>query len=230
MKLSDATKIMVGASETAKVYLGSEAVWPAVGGSGNTNTLNPLDYYSADLVLSDVNMSASRIYIDNGNYVARAVNAVAAGKKYFEILIHAAIPQGYQGYSIGLSTAEVGAYLNEKVGETGPGWSVTWDSYYNGRIFPGGGGNGAIPAFGTNADVISVAYDSVTGHLWFAKNGVWMTGDPALGTTPLITDVSGAVKAAVSIPCFSGNDGVTGFTINFGAVAFAYVPPNGFSG
>jgi hypothetical protein len=39
----------------------------------------------------------------------------------------------------------------------------------------------------TTGDRIGIAFDPATGKVWFRKNGTWISGDPATGTSPTMT-------------------------------------------
>ena len=96
--------------------------------------------------------------------------------------------------------------------------SPTPTVFYNGGgyMFSGNGGCGltssgafnggsqvsssALYSFGVG-DIIGIAFDSTTLNLWFRKNGTWISGDPALGTSPTMTVTSGAYYFSVS--CYS---------------------------
>ena len=71
-----------------------------------------------------------------------------------------------------------------------------------------------------------VALDLTAGKLWYGKDGVWMAGDPAAGTGATHTGVSGTLFPAGNAGAYPNFN----ITANFGATAFAYAAPSGFSG
>ena len=80
-----------------------------------------------------------------------------------------------------------------------------------------------------NGDVIQCAYDADTGKIWFGRNGTWYpatnggtVGDPALGTNPTVTGVSGLTPASLNYSTSSNS------SMNFGQRPFSYTPPTGF--
>lgn len=87
--------------------------------------------------------------------------------------------------------------------------------------------SGVLPGSRANQlnDVIMFAVDFSSGKAWVGRNGTWATGDPAAGTLPWLTGVSGRVFIGASP--YSGSTNV--WRLNAGASAFAYTPPSGFS-
>lgn len=74
-------------------------------------------------------------------------------------------------------------------------------------MFTGSGGCGLNPdgyvnngarttdslyAFGQD-DICQIAIDTGAGDVWFGKNGTWISGDPAVGTSPTLTGVAGSL-------------------------------------
>jgi len=76
----------------------------------------------------------------------------------------------------------------------------------------------------TGGDIWGIAIDIDAGKMWFSKNNTWIAGgNPASGTTPDFTGITGPV-----IPYGYGyNTGDVGI-INFGQRPFTYTPPSGF--
>lgn len=63
------------------------------------------------------------------------------------------------------------------------------------------------------------------GKVWWAKNGVWRSGDPAAGTSPTLT---GLTAYRFPVAMHGDNAGAVQVTANFGQRPFAYTPPAGF--
>jgi hypothetical protein len=73
-------------------------------------------------------------------------------------------------------------------------------------------------------DIIQIALDLDNGNLFFGKNGTWQaSGDPAAGTNPAYTGISGTWYPAVSM--WAAGESVIA---NFGLSEFAYTVPSGF--
>ncbi len=109
---------------------------------------------------------------------------------------------------------------------TNPNAVAITNGYY--ASASGAHGNYNIGTFTTN-DVLQVAYDSGTNKLWFGKNNTWYnSGNPAAGTTPLVTVTSGITYAPFSTYASSGQGPGIG-AWNFGQRPFAYTPPTGFN-
>jgi len=76
--------------------------------------------------------------------------------------------------------------------------------------------------------VIGVALDLTVGAIWFARDNVWgASGDPAAGTNPAFTGVTGPLFGGVSIYNGSVNP-VDVVTARFALGATTYSPPSGF--
>ena len=89
--------------------------------------------------------------------------------------------------------------------------------------------HGSLPADAGAAispsNVYMFALDMDAGSLWAGQNGTWYNaGNPATGTNPIATGITGKVYPAVSFYSSS----VNAFTANFGATAFGYTVPTGF--
>ena len=78
-------------------------------------------------------------------------------------------------------------------------------------------------------DVLGVAYDPTTKYVWFAKNNVWITGNPSTGSGGF---TSTDLTSFGSTQTFSWYDGTSSnaqtVDANFGQRPFSYTPPTGF--
>lgn len=168
---------------------------------------------AASLTLSSGDLVAT----DSGGSDYDAVRATlgkTSGKHYFEVT------RGSTGnVSIGVATSA--HTLSSGTSYIG-GQAASWGFYSQGHFYNNGASAGnPLGGYGSGA-VISVALDLDAGKLWFAENGVW-SGDPAAGTDPAFSGITGTI-----FPAFSADAGASG-TANFGASAFSYTPPSGFS-
>ena len=80
----------------------------------------------------------------------------------------------------------------------------------------------------TTGDIISVAFDSDNGTVWWAKNGTWTnSGNPATGTNPAYT---GLTATAFPMGFVITSEGYSSSQIagNWGQQPFTYTPPSGF--
>lgn len=77
------------------------------------------------------------------------------------------------------------------------------------------------------ADVIGMAIDWDTGKVWFNKNTVWFSGDPAAGTSPTFTLPSGAFTIVGGAYVLSGAIQVLDLRARSGTTLL--LPPTGFS-
>lgn len=96
--------------------------------------------------------------------------------------------------------------------------------YLDGRIFTNAGAAAWGAAY-TTGDIISTALDMTNGKVWWAKNGTWQaSGDPAAGTNPAYSSLTGTLMNEYGCANTTGNT-ITG---NWGASAFAYTTTSGF--
>ncbi|MFZ9718334.1 MAG: SPRY domain-containing protein, partial [Chitinophagaceae bacterium] len=78
----------------------------------------------------------------------------------------------------------------------------------------------------TSGDVIGVAFDVDNGKCWFRKNGTWLTGDPAAGTTPTFSFTAGT--PIVPYYAFDNVSATKIWYTNFGQRTYTYSAPTGF--
>lgn len=92
--------------------------------------------------------------------------------------------------------------------------------------------NGSVsnypPALSPVNTVVGIAYKSATGQMWVSLNNVWLTGDPAAGTLPLLVAPVDTYYFCTSLySCDIPNGGPYQTTIY--PQATAYAPPAGFT-
>lgn len=178
---------------------------------------------STNATLSNGNLQATGVTTSYA--ISQATFALTSGKWYFEVQKNSASAQ-VDGVSMVLPSvskdastpAVAGAY---SIADANPSQVVTWAN---------GGTNVIVSTTNwANADIIQCAYDADTGKLWYGRNGTWYpatnggsVGDPAAGTNPTITAVSGLVPALVTYNTSSV------LIANFGQRPFSYTPPTGF--
>ena len=173
---------------------------------------NPSDVHSS-VILSNSNKTATKSGV-NGFCCGRADTAIpAASKIYFEV-----VDDGSAQFGVGLATPS--QTLASYVGNQAYGWQYFYNSvgHHSGSV-------GTIGPSYTATDVIGVAIDTNTGYLWFSKNGVWISGDPAAGTSPTFTDVTGELYPAFTLYTVDTSTGTLRTTV----AEFSYSPPAGFS-
>lgn len=157
-------------------------------------------------------------------YLVRTQSSRSSGKLYWEVAVDEQYSTTYNEIGVGdasintvTGTANCGSYAN--------GW--VWQSigqYGHDNVYTSGVPDWDIdrgdPKFN---DTVMVALDLDNGKLWFGKNGNWnASGNPATGTNPAFTGLSGSLYPIVSFyyDCK--------LTANFGHSAFKYVIPEGF--
>ncbi len=169
-----------------------------------TNVWNPADK-NASMTLSGSNLVATTTASSTWVGV-RGLFGMSSGKWYWENKITAGGSDG--GIGVGTTAASLGNI----VGGDAYGWGYSAGSGFAGN-------NGAFVAYGATwgvGDVIGVALDMTDGTLTFYKNGV------SQGVA--FTGLTGTLYPMLSLFDASGSA-----TANFGATAFAYTPPTGYS-
>lgn len=128
---------------------------------------NPLDKH-ADITLSESNLRLTgTTATDRG---VRGTTSKSAGKWYF---LTEVVVLGNNVSGIGNAAAALTTYVGAGVGSYGYATS--------GNVLNSGGVVASASTY-TTGDLIGVAVDFTALKLWFAKNGVWTSGDPAAAT------------------------------------------------
>lgn len=173
-------------------------------------TWNP-DDKATEITLSNGNLTATSSY---SKRKVRATIGHNSGKHYFEYTI----TTFREWLSLGVANSSMSLTGNDYIGDDANGWG-----YMNQGQKRHDGVNTSYGSTYTT-DVIGVAVDFSSGKIWWSKNGVWQaSGDPANGTNPAFTSVTGSVFPAITI----ADEAV--ITANFGAAAFSYSVPSGFN-
>lgn len=175
---------------------------------------NPLDK-SPEITLSGGNLIAGSVQVESWES-CRADISKASGKWYFEVKVKTTGGPGQRCVGVGKTAAAID---NNFVGVDANAWGHLSDGYKTHSGFTAFG-----TAWDTVNDVFMLAWDATLGRLWFGKNGVWMSGSPAANTTPVYTGVTGTL-----FPMCGMSNTTESLEANFGATAFAYGPPSGFS-
>jgi hypothetical protein len=168
-------------------------------------TWNPADKYGP-LVLSNGNLRAAGVVFSEGG--VRATLGRSTGKWYWEVTVTAL--NGSTNNRVGVGTSAMS--LSSHMVSSATGWAY---QFGNGNKI----NNGTSVAYGSSladADVIGIALDMDAGELKFYKNGT----DLGVAYTGLTGEL---------FPAFSYSDNTSQVTANFGATAFTYSIPSGFS-
>ena len=169
---------------------------------GNYCVMNPLDSLQT---VADGNLAVSA---GATWYMTRATIGMSSGKWYWETQLGG--PYG----AVGISKQT--ERLNQQIGET-TGACGYVNNTGEVRI-----NNVAIATYSTwSSQIIGMAYDADNGKLWFSKDGTWLSGDPAAGTSPTASGLSGTYFAGASV--YSSTE-----SANFGQRPFTYTPPSGY--
>ena len=140
-----------------------------------------------------------------------------AGKWYAEVLINAIGPSA-GGTDVGVATAVFNG-LSEVGSTEGGGCSVLFD----GRKYRAGTPSDHFDEPPADGDVINFAFSD--GSLWIGLNGDYMGGNPAAGSGPAFTGLSGEFA-----PAFSGGGGAGAqVTVRLKDEDFTGHKPSGFA-
>lgn len=176
----------------------------------SVTTWNPADM-GGSTSLSNGNLTATSTA--SANSIVRATNSRSSGKLYFEVRVDVT------GAGMGIGVVVATSSLSSPLGSDAQSWG-----YFSSGALQN---NASIAAFGasyTTGNIIGVCVDFSTGRLWFAKNNVWQgSGNPAAGTNPAASGLSGAHFPAVNP--FTSTASVTA---RFIAAQQTYAPPSGF--
>ena len=185
--------------------------------TNNFATLNPLDRFTGTAyTISDGNL---RLRATTTAWQAfRGSMAVSSGKWYAEARITVAANTG-NDFGFALTSSTTAAVWGGAAGAYTIGYNgVPTIFVYNDGVF-----GGYFPTTPVTGDIVSVALDLDTGEIWYAKNNVWKSGDPSLGTSPSASGLSGTFIPVADV--YGAN---SGWEFNFGQSGFTYTPPNGF--
>ena len=212
---------------------GNENDWTPVNINYTTSTATTYDRVSDVPTLTDENTGnfatlnvinkPSSHTLSNGNLTTAITSiggidstiGVSSGKWYCEVTLTTVGADTQLGVT-NLTNGFVTAYLGQ--------YTTSWGCItFNGNRIH----NGSQSAYGSsfsNGDVGMIALDMDTGKWYCGKNGTWFnSGNPANGTNPAHTGLTGVMKFAIGSNSSSGNH-----SINFGQRPFAYTPPTGY--
>jgi len=177
-------------------------------------TLNPSDKASL-VVLDATNLIASST--SGGFGFARATKKLT-GKMYFEAVFTTVYSSG------GVIAAGV---VHSTTSTSADAGSSTADWGYWGADDNGGMYYNGVQMYATagepNGTVLGFAVDIGAGKLWVRRNGVWKSGDPAAGTSPSYTGLSGTLYPFAE-PWGAGNV----VTMRFASATFRDAAPSGY--
>jgi hypothetical protein len=152
-----------------------------------------------------------------GVHALRSTVSPTLGKYYFEAQI-AAVGTGVLTVGAIKSDQSISSPPNSLAGVGSGMWLWRSDTYT-----AHAGSYSTVGSSWSSGDTIMVAWDDA-GKLWFGRNGSWVQGNPATGTSPVFTGISGNIGAALVFMGANGSPAVTG---RFASPT--YTPPSGFS-
>ncbi len=171
-------------------------------------------FSSGNFTFSNSNKTIERV---GTGWCQAILDRIPTGKIYVEFLWQKRVIVGSEGLIligiISSSAASATQYPGQLA--TGYGYFDFGPKYNNGASYTFGS------SYAENA-IISIAYDSATGKIWWAKNGIWQaSGNPAVGGNPAFANISGEKYISVGV-YRAGNI----LTVNYSS---RYPVPAGFS-
>ena len=195
--------------------------------------LNPYRFGGSTPTAFDPLKKGPAITLSGANLVAAKASGTAynsvltdtsktTGKHYFEIVItQSSISANYIVIGVAPSTASLTNFIGFD--------SASYGYYQNtGQKV----NNNVLASYGSvfaQGHTVCVALDLTAGKIWFAINNTWAaSGDPAAGTNPAYTGVSGTLFGGVSL-YNGGSVPVDMVTAKFASGSTTYSPPSGFT-
>ena len=166
--------------------------------SNNFATLNPLDFTGS------ITASEGNTVFQGGRY--KATFGVSSGKWYWEAKRLNAPDNAYIGIK-----ADDGDWNNS----FGNSYTVFTS---NGNYYLNGSDQGSYGSSSTTNDILIFALDMDNGKFYIGENGTFYnSGDPAAGSNPMASSISGTYLPAVINNSSSGTDQ---YSFNFGNPSF----------
>jgi hypothetical protein len=191
-------------------------------GVGNYAVLNPLKVGSS-LTLSNANLTVAASGSGIQNQAFSSI-AQTSGKFYFEVTV---TTNSNANATFGVATPL--ASPNTYAGQDANSWGFepSTASYY---YYINGVETGPVAYVGmTSTGVFGVAVDVGAGKMWITdQTGTYITGNPATGTSALISSITNTYGLMAAIGHYSIGSQTTNQSANFGQRPFAYTPPAGF--
>jgi hypothetical protein len=154
----------------------------------------------------------------SGRITVRASQSRNAGKRYFEVR---SVSSGEFGFG---GSDQIGLSRTPTAGQEPAAAGIAYER--SGSILVGGTTVASVPAL-VATDVVRWAHDIPTGKVWVGRNGTWLSGNPAAGTSPIATITAGVAYT----PVVTSELGTAcQVTLNADLSTFAHDVPAGFSG
>lgn len=140
----------------------------------------------AGVTLSNSDRTATRTSGSGNGGMVLGFGGKSTGKWYVEFVIGTNI-----NTAVGVSAASLPSYLGSN--------TTSWGYWFSGNRWFNASPTAGYAGY-TTGDVIGVAWNASAGEIWWSKNGVWQGGgDPAAGTSPGYTGVTGTLYPAANV-------------------------------
>lgn len=191
-----------------------------VGGGGEGGPTWDPATANATAVLSNGNLTLASV---SGDYTTvLATDGISTANIYFEVT-----PGGTQNapseVAVGFALGSGAFPDNSYIGGGGPPPSIGF--FLDGTIYFGDSNVGSWDGAGAGSTIM-LAYKGSTREVWIGVNGVWSSGDPEAGTSPVI--VLDETMTGTVYPATTTTGETRPMTANFGGSAYAETPPAGF--
>jgi hypothetical protein len=225
-------KHLLGLTLAAALFLGAPLAWAITYSTFGTTTA----YTSSNLTLSNGNLTGFQPATNANDQSAMSLDAKSTGLFYFEGKLTAGCTGANSDRGIGLSLTS----FNPQSHPTGVAGQAIL--YASGHIYVNGTQVLASGITWTSASatyVLGLAVDLTHGYAWWTLDGThW--NSTSVANTPTFNNTGGGGVSLSTITgsyplqpiyvfgCASGTAGDT-WTANFGATAFSYTVPTGFT-
>lgn len=157
------------------------------------------------------------------NYGTMAIQQAITGLRYMEFRVNSVSTTQNQRLRVGVIQGPIASSASLAIGETP---NTSWCLMASGEKRNNGTSVASVtPAWAVN-DTIMVAVNTITGSIWFGRNGTWV-GNPATGASPAYTGLSGTLYFAVSL--MDGTSVRNVATAHTPSTQNKYAPPSGFT-
>ncbi len=192
-------------------------------------TWNPADK-DPDITLSNGNLTATGA---GGNDLVRATIAKGGGKFYWEITIGTDAGNITVGVATSVHSLAILLGAQAQPADSGMGYESSSGQKYRAGV--AGASYGSTPAVG---DVIGVALDLDNNAVWFSLNGSWIDGDGSDSSATVLAEIEAGTTTSAAFASIAAGSYFPAATVpwpgvltaNFGASAFTYSAPSGFTG
>ena len=184
-------------------------------GAAVSTTWNSADKGSG-VALSNGDLTTAYAGVGDNDQGIRNTLSKTTGKFYIESTLHATV-ELLHGFATSTPCVQCPGGSNHA-----SSWVLRGDI----NMMFDGANTSSVGTTPSNGDIMMMAVDIDAGKAWWGTNGTWYDGgDPGAGTGAHCTSVSGAIF----VYQYNAGSRTETTTTNFGATAFSYTIPSGFT-